>query len=66
MIARPLNQRVFSHNPRLDPEGFASIYGVRTEKDWLLLKSRRGADGKAEDACVFLDQENKCSIYEAR
>jgi Fe-S-cluster containining protein len=51
---------------RLDPEGFIEIYSAEVVKGWVRLRDRRSPDGVADGACIFLDNNNQCSIYEAR
>lgn len=51
----------------LSPESFLATWGEEERRGWILLKSRTfpPAQGGGE-GCVFLGDDLKCSIYDAR
>lgn len=50
----------------MDVDSFVDTYGLEFDKSWLRLKSRPPVPGEGGDACIFLGEDNRCTIYEAR
>jgi len=56
---------VHIHSQRMTTkEEFAAEYAVERKGNWVRLKSVKGQDGA--EACIFLQDDKTCSIYEAR
>jgi len=52
---------------KLTPAEFLTEWGEEEKHSWIRLKSRTFPPEKGGgEGCVFLDDESKCSIYEAR
>lgn len=52
---------------KLTPAQFLTEWGEEEKHNWVRLKSRTFPPEKGGgEGCVFLDDESKCSIYEAR